>query len=320
VTEELPSDYEQSVREELLRVQERLAKLTPVGEAGSLEPKIAAFRPGAANEITIIADDRPARKVGAVRGFIGLVLAICIIGGAIAWRTPYGEEARQMIAAWAPQFAATTSSQTEVTGPSAQQQVAAADAGAPQTPSTDQAAQQPPPTAPAAQQPPQTAAAQQPPQTAAAQQPPQPAAAQQPPQSGADQLSPPTAVAAAPQDTTTAAPSPDLSSSLQAIARNIGGLQQAVEQLKTTQDQMVHENAKVVEQLRASQEQMTRLLAKASEQNPHARMAAAPKPVAAPTRRPVATLPPPQPLPPQAEQVPVQADDLPITRPPKPVP
>jgi len=304
VNEELPSDYEKIVREELVRAQERLAKLTPVGEAGSLEPKIAAFRPGAANEITITADHWPGRKAGAARGIIGLALAICIAGGAIAWQTAYGEEVRQMIAAWVPQFASTSSSQAELTGAPAQQQVAAADAGAPQTPSTDQAAQQPPPTATAAQQPPQTAAAQQPPQSAAA---------QQPPQSGADQLSPPTAVATAPQDTT-AAPSPDLSSSLQAIARNIGGLQQAVEQLKTTQDQMVHENAKVVEQLRASQEQMTRLLAKASEQNPHARMAAAPKP----TRRPVATLPPPQPLPPQAEQVP--ADDLPITRPPKPVP
>src|SRR5215475_12843384 len=91
VNEELPSDYEKIVREELVRAQERLAKLTPVGEAGSLEPKIAAFRPGAGSEITITADHWPDRKAGAARGIIGLALAICIAGGAVAWQTPYGE-------------------------------------------------------------------------------------------------------------------------------------------------------------------------------------------------------------------------------------
>lgn len=286
VNEELPSDYEKIVREELLRAQERLAKLTPVGDAASLEPKIAAFRPGAPTEITITADRRPARKDGVRRGIIGFALAICIAGGAVTWQTPYGEHARKMIAAFTPQLGSTP--QTERSGPPAQQQVAAADARAPQSPSTADAAQPSPPTAEAQQ-------------TSAAE-------AQQP-QPGA----------AAPHENVVT-PSPDLSASLQAIARDVGGLQQAVEQLKAGQDQMVRENAKVAEQLRASQEQMTRLLARASEH-------AAPKPAAAPPRRPGATLPPPQLLPPQAEQMPqvaapprAQADDLPIARPPKPVP
>jgi pyruvate/2-oxoglutarate dehydrogenase complex dihydrolipoamide acyltransferase (E2) component len=272
--EKLPSDYEKIVREELVRVQERLAKLAPAGEPGSLEPTIAAFRPAAVNDIKVAPDDRPAPKSGVVRGLMGFVTAACIAGGAIAWQSSYGEEAKRMIAAWAPQLGSTSSPQTEQTGLPAQQ-VAAADTAAPQ----------PPPTAEAA---------------------------------------PPDAAA------TTASAPPDLSESLQTMARDIAGLQQAVDQLKAGQDQMVRDNARVAEQLRASQEQMTRLLAKASEQNLHAKTAAPPRPIAAPMRRPVATLPPPpQPMPPPqaapppqlAAQPQAEAADLPtVPRPPKPVP
>lgn len=275
--EKLASDYEKIVREELVRVQERLAKLAPAGEPVSLEPKITAFRPAAVDDIKVAPDDRPAPKAGAVRGVMGFVTAACIAGGAIVWQSSYGEEAKQMIAAWAPQLGSTSSPQTEQTGLPAQQ-VAAADTAAPQPPPTTEA-------------------------------------------------SPPDAAAS------TASAPPDLSESLQTMARDIAGLQQAIDQLKAGQDQIVRDNARVAEQLRASQEQMTRLLAKASEQNLHAKTAAPPRPIAAPMRRPVATLPPPpQPMPPPpssqpapppqlAAQPQAEAADLPLVpRPPKPVP
>src|SRR5215469_2324717 len=143
--EKLPSDYEKIVREELVRVQERLAKLAPAGEPGSLEPTIAAFRPAAVNDIKVAPDDRPAPKSSLVRGVMGFVTAACIAGGAIAWQSSYGEEAKQMISGWAPQLGLTSSPQTEQTGLPAQQVAAA-----------DTAAQQPPPTAEAA--PPEAAA------------------------------------------------------------------------------------------------------------------------------------------------------------------
>ena len=95
--EKLPSDYEKIVREELVRVQERLAKLAPAGEPGSLEPTIAAFRPAAVNDIKVAPDDRPAPKSSVVRGLMGFVTAACIAGGAIVWQSSYGEEAKQML-------------------------------------------------------------------------------------------------------------------------------------------------------------------------------------------------------------------------------
>jgi hypothetical protein len=276
--EKLPSDYEKIVREELARVQERLAKLAPAGEPGSLEPMIAAFRPAPVNDIKIAPDDRPAPKAGAVRGVMGFAMAACIAGGAVAWQSSYGEEAKQMIAAWAPQLGSTSSPQTEQTGLPAQQ-VAAADTAAPQPP---------------------------------------PAAEVAPPDAA-----PPDAAAPA------ASAPPDFSESLQTMARDIAGLQQAIEKLKAGQDQMVRDNTRVAEQLRANQEQITRLLAKASEQNLHARTPQ--RPIAAPMRRSVATLPPPpQPMPPPPQAAPppqlaaqpqAEAADLPpAPRPPKPVP
>jgi hypothetical protein len=281
--EKLPSDYEKIVREELARVQERLAKLAPAGEPGSLEPMIAAFRPAPANDIKIAPDDRPAPKAGAVRGVMGFAMAVCIAGGAVVWQSSYGEEAKQMIAAWVPQLGSTSSPQTEQTGPPAQQ-VAAADTAAPQ----------PPPAAEAA-----------------------------PPDAAPPDAAPPDAAAPA------ASAPPDFSESLQTMTRDIAGLQQAIEKLKAGQDQMVRDNARVAEQLRANQEQITRLLAKASEQNLHARTPQ--RPIAAPMRRSVATLPPPpQPMPPPPQAAPppqlaaqpqAEAADLPpAPRPPKPVP
>src|SRR5205823_9240899 len=102
---------------------------------------------------------------------------------------------------------------------------------------------------------------------------------------------------AAPQDVApSAAPvSPELALLLQTMARDLANVEQGIEQLKASQEQMASDNAKAVEQLKASQEQMTRLVAKASEQNLRPKTSApAPRPVAPAARKPVSTLPSPQ--------------------------
>ncbi len=131
-----------------------------------------------------------------------------------------------------------------------------------------------------------------------------------------------------PQDVApTAAPmSPELAQWLQTMARDLANVKQGIEQLKTSQEQMVRDNAAAAEQLKAaqaqmtrdnaavaelkasqaqmardnavaaeqlkaSQEQMARLGAKASEQKLRPRTPP-PRPIATPMRKPVPTLPP----------------------------
>ena len=101
----------------------------------------------------------------------------------------------------------------------------------------------------------------------------------------------------APQDIapTTAPVAPEVAQLLQTIVRDLANLEQRIDQLKSGQDQMASDNAKAVEQLKASQEQMARLIAKASERNPQPKISApSPRPMAAPTRKPVPTRPSPQ--------------------------
>jgi len=97
-----------------------------------------------------------------------------------------------------------------------------------------------------------------------------------------------------PQDV--AAPSsPELAQWLQTMARDLANVEQGIEQLKTSQEQMVRDNAELAEQLKASQEQMARLIAKASEQNLRPKISAPPpRPIATPTRKPVPKLSSPQ--------------------------
>ena len=104
----------------------------------------------------------------------------------------------------------------------------------------------------------------------------------------------------APQDVAPAAAPipPELAQLLQTMARDLANLEQGIEQLKASQEQMARENANAVEQLRAGQEQMTRLMAKPSEQkaaepNPRPRTSTPPppRPVAAPARKPSTTPP-----------------------------
>jgi hypothetical protein len=89
--------------------------------------------------------------------------------------------------------------------------------------------------------------------------------------------------------------SPELTQSLQSMAHDIAALQQGIEQLKTSQEQMAADNARAIEQLKASQEQMARLVVKPPEQEQRART-----PV--PPSRPVAANTAPKPKPAQPSQ------------------
>jgi hypothetical protein len=132
--------------------------------------------------------------------------------------------------------------------------------------------------------------------------------------------------------------SPELTQLLQSMAHDLATVEQGIEQLKASQDQLARDNAKAVEQLKASQDQMARLIAKATTEQARARMAAlpprqpaaAPNPTAFPVRRPVSALPPPQAIGPApavapppsqaATQPPADDSQLPSApRPPMPV-
>jgi hypothetical protein len=79
----------------------------------------------------------------------------------------------------------------------------------------------------------------------------------------------------------------ELAQLLQTMARDLATVQQGIEQLKASQEQLAGDNAKAVEQFKASQEQMTRLVAKVSEQDQRVRPPAPPpRPIAEPARRP----------------------------------
>src|SRR5216683_7925594 len=102
--EELAHAHEQITRadEQIARAEEQLSKL----EHDAPRPAVPGKRP---------LFDRPA-----VRGFTGLLLAACIGVGAIAWQSPYGDAARQIIARWAPQLVLTSSLPLERPGLPAQ--------------------------------------------------------------------------------------------------------------------------------------------------------------------------------------------------------
>jgi hypothetical protein len=115
------------------------------------------------------------------------------------------------------------------------------------------------------------------------------------------QLSPPAQTA--PQDTAPAAIPPEVTQSLQTMARDLASVQQEIGQLKAAQEALARENAGITEQLKASQEQIARAISNASEQNlrPKTSTGASaaisanpPRPVANPARKPVSTLPPTQ--------------------------
>ena len=86
---------------------------------------------------------------------------------------------------------------------------------------------------------------------------------------------------------------PELAQLLQTMMRDLANVEQEIEQLKTSREEMARDNAKVAEQVKASQEQMARLMAKANEQKPKPPAPPA-RPIATPTREPARTLSSPQ--------------------------
>jgi hypothetical protein len=107
----------------------------------------------------------------------------------------------------------------------------------------------------------------------------------------------------------TAPASPEPLQLLQTMARDLVNVEQEIEQLKASQQELASNNAKAIEQIKASQEQSARdnaksvellrasqehlgqLVARASEQNLRPKTSAAqPQPIATATRKPVPTV------------------------------
>ncbi len=90
--EGLAHAYEQITRagEEIARAEEQLSRLEHNGARRTVQRK------------------RPWYRGPAVRGFTGLLLAACIGAAAIAWQSPYGDTAKEMIARWTAQGVVTS--------------------------------------------------------------------------------------------------------------------------------------------------------------------------------------------------------------------
>jgi hypothetical protein len=99
---------------------------------------------------------QPSQGRPMLRGLLGLLLTAGICSAAFAWHS-YGETVRPLIAQWAPQLAAASSSPSEAPKPAADQsqpavQLAAADSAVSQLPSPAQTAPQDAAAAPIAEQ------------------------------------------------------------------------------------------------------------------------------------------------------------------------
>ena len=235
------------------------------------------------------------------RGLAGFLLAVCIGIASFVWQSPYGDAARQKITDVTQQVVSFAQQVMPMSSPPAENPVVAAQ----QNPPADQAAS----TATTSAQPAPGAQ-------------PSPAAQSVPPAQAAPEAPASTAVALSPETTQL----------LQSMAHDLATVQQGIEQLKASQEQLARDNAKLAEQLKLNQERMVRILAKTaearavearvSEQNLRPKPAAYPsRPIAYPAREPVPALPPPQTIVPQAGTQPQALDpeSSSAPRPPMPV-
>ena len=130
--ERLVHAYDQIARadQQLARLNEQLAKLEH----------------DAADQPLAVVGRRPPRGRPALRGFIGLLLALCVFVGAFVSQSSYGDAARLIVARWAPQLISTSSLPMEKPGvpaqPSSAAQVAAATPVLPQPTASAQTAPQ----------------------------------------------------------------------------------------------------------------------------------------------------------------------------------
>jgi hypothetical protein len=121
-------------------------------------------------------------------------------------------------------------------------------------------------------------------------------------QATAAQAAPPAQTAAETAAPAATAPSPDSAQLLQSMTRDLAAARQEIDQLKASRDQMSRDMAKAseakVSEVKTSQAKASQVRSsetKASEQNLRPRISAlAPRPLAAPPRRPMPSYPPPQ--------------------------
>src|SRR5258707_3002858 len=264
--------------------QTRTGSAVPAGPP--VPPADTAFRPSAVNDVLVPGQLWSIGR-GAMRAFITLLLVACIGAAGIAWQS-YGDAAKEMIAAWAPQLALTSSLPPEKPGLAEQPAPPAVQADAAPAPLAQTAPEDVAPTAAALS----------------------PGSAQLL-QSMARDLA--TVGQEIEQLKTSQAQiaraNAELADQLKAAQAQMARANaELAEQLKAAQAQMVRDNAELAKQLKASQEQMARTIAKASEQNLRPKTSAPPpRPIATPTRKPV-----PKPSSPQATAQP-QAE--PVSRP-----
>jgi hypothetical protein len=86
--------------DQIARADEQLARLNE---------QLSRLEQDAANHPSALVRHQPPRGRQALRGFIGLLLAVCIFAGAFVSQSSYGEAARSVVAQWAPQFLLTSS-------------------------------------------------------------------------------------------------------------------------------------------------------------------------------------------------------------------
>jgi hypothetical protein len=246
-------------------------QLPRVNEQVSRLEQVAARRPSDQQERPAVLSRRSWRDRPAFRGLMGLLMAACIGGAAIALRS-HGDAAKQMIARWAPQPGLISSSSAENPVPPQPSppavQASAAKAALPEpVPPASPAQTDPEDVAPTSAIPSPTQA--QPLQSMAS----DPAAAEQ----EIEQLK---------------ASIEQLKTSQEQMVRDNAEL---AEQLKAAQAQMARDSENAAQRLKASQEQVARLIAKASEQNLQPKTSAhLPRSIALPARKPVPKLSSPQ--------------------------
>jgi hypothetical protein len=92
--------------DQIARADEQLARLT--AQLGRMEQETAPHR-SAIPPSALLRQRRPSRGRPALRGFIGLLAATCIIGAALMSQSSYGEAARPIIARWAAPYVGSVS-------------------------------------------------------------------------------------------------------------------------------------------------------------------------------------------------------------------
>jgi hypothetical protein len=86
--------------DQIARADEQLARLND---------QLSRLEQDAAHQPSAVVGHRSPRGRQALRGFIGLLLAVCIFVGAFVSQSSYGEAAKLVVARWAPQFIPTSS-------------------------------------------------------------------------------------------------------------------------------------------------------------------------------------------------------------------